>query len=265
MVYRGSDHTFLICAYKESPYLETCIKSLLKQTVKSNILISTSTPCTHIFTLARKYKLNVIVNDGKKGIANDWNYGYKRVGTPLVTIAHQDDLYLPNFLEKSLGVINESKKPLIAFTDYGELRNGKRVYKTNLLMVKRVLLFPLQFKVFRASRWVRRRSLAFGSGICCPSVTYVKPNLPDQVFEEGYRSDVDWQAWERLSRLKGDFIYCRYPLMLHRIHEDSETSHIIADNQRGKEDYEMFCRFWPKSVARILASFYSRGEKSNSL
>ncbi len=264
-MYRGRDHTFLICAYKESPYLEACIKSLLKQTVKSHILISTSTPCAYITTLAKKYKLSVMVNDGEKGIAHDWNYGYKRTETPLVTIAHQDDIYLPEFLEKSLDVINDSKKPLIAFTDYGELRNGKKVYNTNLLKIKRVLLFPLRFKIFKGSRWMRRRSLAFGSGICCPSVTYVKPNLPAQVFEAGYRSDVDWQAWERLSGLKGDFLYYRHPLMLHRIHEDSETSHIIADNQRSREDYEMFCRFWPKSVAKILAFFYSRGEKSNSL
>ena len=39
-----NDHTFAICAYKESPYLEECIKSLKNQTIKSNILIATSTP-----------------------------------------------------------------------------------------------------------------------------------------------------------------------------------------------------------------------------
>ena len=37
-------HTFVICAYKESSYLEECIVSLEKQTVKSNILMVTSTP-----------------------------------------------------------------------------------------------------------------------------------------------------------------------------------------------------------------------------
>ena len=33
------NHTFVICAYKESKYLEKCIQSLLHQTVKSNILL----------------------------------------------------------------------------------------------------------------------------------------------------------------------------------------------------------------------------------
>ena len=37
------NHTFVICAYKESKYLEECIKSLINQTVKSNIIMTTST------------------------------------------------------------------------------------------------------------------------------------------------------------------------------------------------------------------------------
>ena len=35
------NHTFAICAYKESQYLEECIKSLQNQTVKSNIIMAT--------------------------------------------------------------------------------------------------------------------------------------------------------------------------------------------------------------------------------
>ncbi len=39
-----SEHTFVICAYRESPYLEECIQSLRGQTVASEILMVTSTP-----------------------------------------------------------------------------------------------------------------------------------------------------------------------------------------------------------------------------
>ena len=34
-------HTFTVCAYKESPYLEECVQSLINQTVKSKIIICT--------------------------------------------------------------------------------------------------------------------------------------------------------------------------------------------------------------------------------
>ena len=49
-----NNHTFAICAYKESQYLEECIQSLKKQTVKSNIIMCTSTPNDYIKDLAKK-------------------------------------------------------------------------------------------------------------------------------------------------------------------------------------------------------------------
>ena len=54
MEYQNTDHTFAVCAYKESPYLESCIKSLMSQTVKSNIIVCTSTPCEFIENMAKK-------------------------------------------------------------------------------------------------------------------------------------------------------------------------------------------------------------------
>lgn len=60
-------HTFVICAYGESPYLEECICSLLNQKRKSSVLIATSTPNEHIERLAEKYHLQVKVKPGGKG------------------------------------------------------------------------------------------------------------------------------------------------------------------------------------------------------
>lgn len=61
----NTNHTFAICAYKESPYLEECITSLMEQTVKSEIFIATSTPNKYIDDIAAKYNLKVYVNEEK--------------------------------------------------------------------------------------------------------------------------------------------------------------------------------------------------------
>lgn len=105
--------------------------------------------------------------------------------------------------------------------------------------------------------------LSLGDAICCPSVTFVKDRLPEKIFTFGYRSDVDWQAWEKISHLKGSFVYVNRPLMCHRIHEESETSKVLGDHARKQEDYEMFCRFWPRPIARILVKIYGLAEHSN--
>ena len=258
-------HTFVICAYKESPFLEECILSLKKQMLQSNIIMITSTPNDYIRNMAEKYEIPLKINEGEGGIVQDWNFGYRQCDTPYITIAHQDDIYFPEYSEHAVERLEKSNSPLIYFSDYCEIRNGKRVSNNQLLKIKRILLFPLRGKIFQNSIFVRRRSLSIGNGICCPSVTFAKDNLPNPVFTVHFRSDEDWEAWERLSKLKGAFVYDSSIQMGHRIHEESETSIIIGDNVRSKEDYEMFCRFWPKSIAKILVKFYSKSEKSNNI
>lgn len=59
-----NDHTFVVCAYGESPYLSDCISSLMNQKQASRILISTSTPNKHIEQIASSYNLPVFINNG---------------------------------------------------------------------------------------------------------------------------------------------------------------------------------------------------------
>lgn len=264
-VFEVSDFEFVICAYGESPFLEECIRSLEKQTESVKILLVTSTPNVHIETMVERYHLEYKINPNKEGIASDWNFGLQKAEGKIVTLVHQDDIYEPNFVCKILENINKQKLPLIAFTNYGEIRKGNKIIRNKNLKIKRIMLIPLKNLVFQRISFLRRRILSFGNMICCPSVAYVKENLAETIFLPGFRSNVDWQAWEMLSKQKGAFVYCSDILMYHRIHEGSATTEIIADNERTKEDYEMLCKFWPKSIAKIIEHFYKKGEDSNSL
>lgn len=266
--YSSADHTFAICAYGDSAYLEECIESLKNQKLKSNIIMCTSTPSDFLKDTAEKHGIRLYINEAaafKSNIASDWNYAIDCADTPLVTIAHQDDLYKPDYALKIVDGMNRSSHPLIAFTDYAELRDGREVSDIRNLNIKRIMLFPLRSARLWRSKFVRRRILSFGSAICCPSVTYVKGNLPVPPFIEGYKVNLDWQAWERFSRLKGDFVFVNDILMAHRIHRESETTRNISDNNRTAEDYEMFCRFWPKWIAGILEHWYKKGEEQNDI
>ena len=55
--YKGKDHTFVICAYKESAYLEECILSLKRQSIKSHLIMVTSTENDFIKEVAKKNKI----------------------------------------------------------------------------------------------------------------------------------------------------------------------------------------------------------------
>lgn len=254
-------HTFVVLAYKESGYLETCIQSVKKQTVPSEVVIATSTPNDFIREMAAKYQLPVMINpQGSKGIGYDFDYAVSVAKTPFVTVAHQDDTYEPEFAEKVLHAVGEDT--IIAFTDYHEQHDGVDVHANTNLKIKRMLLRPLKSRTWQASKWMRRRVLSLGNPICCPSVTFHRKVVCDSIFESEMKSNIDWLAWERLSRKKGRFVYVSDDLMMHRVHDGATTNQLIKDNQRTNEDYQMFCLFWPKPIAKGLAKIYSKSEEN---
>lgn len=260
------NHTFSICAYGDSCYLDECINSLLPQRDISEIVLCTSTPSKYIETLCKQNSIEMFINDEPKGIASDWNFAIKMAQTKYVTIAHQDDVYCSNYSSKAIELLEScNNNPLIFFSDYGEIRDARYIENNRNLRIKRMLLRRIKKRRFLESRKGKRDLLRFGSAISCPSVTYNKSAIPFPLFHNDYRCDLDWQAWERLSILDGSFCFSPDILMYHRIHEDSETSNSIKNKIRTKEDLEMLEHFWTKPVAKLICDIYAQSENSNKL
>ena len=261
---KNNIHTFIVLAYKESEYLEECIKSVMNQKYKSNVIIATTTNNNYIKNIAKKYKLNIITGKHTT-IGGDFDFAINSSNTELVTIAHQDDIYEYEYSKKIVDNYNKYKESTIIFTDYYEIKNNKKIYSNINLKIKRILLFPLKFKWLSKYKFWKSWVIRFGNAICCPSVTFIKKNCPKKIFTSNYLCNVDWNAWEKLSKIKGNFIYINKKLMGHRITENSTTTNIIKKGIRTKEDYAIYTKFWPKPIAKILTHIYKKSEKSNEL
>lgn len=258
-----NEHTFAICAYGESPYLDECIESVLTQTAPSRVVLCTSTLNKGIQDASERFGVPLFESGKPSGIAADWNHAVFRAETPFVTIAHQDDVYEPAYAERMLRAMESIDRPLMYFSNYGELRNGRKIEDSRLLSTKRRMLSSLADGRNADSKAVRRRALAFGNPICCPSVTLSLENVPQPIFNDAYRSNLDWEAWDRISKMEGGFFYDPEILLYHRIHPGSETSALIADDTRTEEDLEMLKRFWPAPVAHLINAFYRQGQNGN--
>lgn len=255
-----NNHTFIICAYKESPYLDKCIQSLLNQTVKSSIIMYTSTPNDYIQDIADKYAIDLYSKNGGS-IGKDWNNAMSFVNTKYMTIAHQDDLYEPKYLEKTMQAFEANENTLIVFSDYGELtKQGYRLKSTNLT-IKRLMLDMMMLA--KNNRAWRKFILGFGNPICCPAVSYNLKLLNDFKFNEQMKVSLDWYAWYDIANRKGRFQFIPEILMFHRIHEESETTNMIEDQTRTREDLEMYELFWPKPIAKLINKFYMKSQESN--
>lgn len=265
--YTPDDHAFVLCAYKENPYLENAVRSILDQSVLGKLIISTSTPNDHISSIVEKYALPLVINEHPGLIADDWNYGYDQADTALVTIAHQDDIYAPSYLEDVLQALNRFGRGdvSIAYTDYFEIRKDRHVYKNRLLRIKRFMNAPIRLKAFNGSRFAKRRILAFGDPICCPSVTFVKETLGKSVFDAEYRNSCDYKTFVDLASRRERFVYVPKPLMGHRIYAESTTTFNLAENIRQKEDAEIIESLWPRPIGKLITCAYGFSAKSNEI
>lgn len=254
-------HTWVICAYGESHYLENCILSLKNQTVKSQIICYTSTLLPSIEDLCKKYNIPLFHKVGG-GIGKDWNNALSFVESQYTTIAHQDDYYEPTYLEKIANKIGGKEQWSIAFSDYFEEKKGTVIPANANLKIKSLMLRTMA--IFPSSKWWKKRILAFGNPICCPAVTYNLSALKDFQFDEKMRVSLDWYAWYKINQYPGQFVYVPEKLMCHRIHEESETSKTISDNTRTVEDQMMYEKFWPKWIADLLMKQYVKSQKTNN-
>lgn len=260
--YVAEDFTIVLCAYKECDYLEESIKAIMSQTVKPHVLISTSTPNEHIYGLASKYGIDVRVNpDG--GHVKDYNFALEQADTALCMLAHQDDILHEKFVESCLREINTAKKPIIAFTNYLEMHNDVIDKKpSGMVRIKRLMLFPCRSRFLRETRFGKWLIQCMGDPITHPTVVCVKKEMPDICFKEQYKASMDWDFWERLSKQKGAFVYVPDVLLYHRMNDENTTSILLeTSNVRYEEEYEIFCRFWPKPIAKLIMKFYSKASK----
>lgn len=260
--YKGKDLTIVICAYKECAGLEKCIRSILKQTVKVNLKISTSTPNEYIKNLARKYKLEICVNP-IGGHVKDYNFALQQIRTPLGMLAHQDDLLDPRFVENNLKQLNQAKKPILAFSNYLEMHNDVVDTKPSVIIrVKRLLTWPVWIPVFRRTVLAKRLLQCVGNPITHPTVVCVMKEIEGERFREEYKASMDWDLWERLSHKKGEFVYVKKVLLYHRMSEENATAILLkSSNLRYEEELDIFKRFWPTWVARLLMRPYSMAAK----
>lgn len=251
-------HTFAICAFKESPYLEECIISILNQTVKSDVMICTSTPNEFIQSLALQYNIPLHIRSGISNIKEDWSFAYNCAQTDFVTIAHQDDRYHPNYVKE---LYHKAKKYplneiLIFITDYLPLKKGNNTNRDINNRLRKILRMPLNIKLLSNKIWCKKMILSLGNSICCPSVAYNKRTLTEAPFTSSYQFNIDWDTFLHLANMKGYFVYSKKPLTFYRIHNGATSKQFIEDKRREYEDTCMFRKFWPDPIVKIIMHFY---------
>ena len=261
----AAEHVFAIPAYGESLHLGACIESIRSQSAgRPRIVLGTSTPSAFLEKIAVHYGLDLLVNPRRSDIAADWNFVMNASGASLVTIAHQDDVYRPDYMTRMRRIADAYPDVVLAFSGYGEHTDmGPRA--PNLNHAIKSLLCARAFGTDDCvwSKIRKRRLLNLGNPICCPSVMINLEKAGGFQFSGSLKTNLDWDAWLRLAELPGCFARDKRALVSKRVHAGSETTATIANRVRQTEDLLMLRRFWPKPVAKLIAAVYSLGYRAN--
>lgn len=245
----------MVLAYGDSPFLRGCLESLAKQERKSRVVVSTSTPSEAISRAAAEFGAEVAVNPEREGIGRDWNFALRAAGTRYVTLAHQDDLYEPAFLKRTLELFARHPQAVLCFTGYQEIDDEGRPKSSKISRVKHLIEFATLGPARVVGGLPLRLYLSFGNPLPCSSVTFDLDALPGFAFDETFESNLDWEAWWRLRRGR---VFVRAPerLVGRRHNPLTETSRLIKEGTRQAEDAEMFRRIWPAPLDRAILRLY---------
>ena len=247
----------MVLAYKDSPFLEGCIRSLLSQTTPSRVVVATSTPCESIERAAREAGVGMLVNPQRLGIAGDWNFALRQAASRFVTLAHQDDTYAPTFVADTLALFARHPDAALCFTGYDEIDDEERPKSSKISRIKHVIEAATIGGAKRVRGLPLRLFLSFGNPLPCSSVTFDRAALPDFSFSPAFASNLDWEAWWRLYREGRTFLHVPKRLVGRRHNALTETSRLIQDGRRQAEDAEMFAKIWPRPVDRLITSLYA--------
>ena len=257
-----SRHCFAISAYKESPYLETCIKSLVAQKAPGDIIVCTSTPNEHISKLAKGYGLPLFVREGESSLRADWNFALscaaESSGAELVTVAHQDDVYNDSYRDALLRAYERFPDMSLFCTRYETIDKDGNAIPGEAEAVKRILRLPLRMKRLCGMKMIKELPLRFGNGICCPSCTYNVKLCGTEIFRGDYSFVTDWDALLRLAAMPGRFICEERELLSYRIHDGAATKANILNHRREAEEREIFERLWPAAIAGLIMIPYKK-------
>jgi hypothetical protein len=252
-------HAFVVPAYGESPFLAGCLASLRAQTVAAPILVATSTPCAFIDQTASTFEVESRINPARENIAADWNFALAATAARYVTLAHQDDVYAPDFSAKCLSLFAREPAGSLCFTGYQEIDDLGAPKSSKISKVKHLIEAATigRREVLKGRRMLAY--LSFGNPLPCSSVTFDRAKLPAFRFCADYRSNLDWEAWWRLAQAGETFLHVPERLVGRRHNALTATSSLIADGARRVEDLQMFRRAWPRPVADAIAWAYRAG------
>lgn len=181
-------------------------------------------------------RIRIVRNEFPLGLIRNFNRCAELVETERFCIAHADDRYAPDFLERMSTALDRRQDAVLAHCMARSLDDDGRVWDAPAERFKRrfwrFLPAPdaaTQFQLLQA-----------GNHVVCPSVVFRTAVFREVGgFRSGLRYAADWELWLRMSLRGMLFAAVAEPLFAYRRHAGSATSEASRDLVRYREELQV--------------------------
>lgn len=205
-------HSFVIVANKDNYNLEECIKSVKKQSTKSNVIILAWSKSKYIMDLASDNSIGVII-EPEKNIGKILNSALNSVNTKLVTIVNQNDILDRNYLKEVLKVYKQNKDSALIFTNNYIVEKDIRIDNSKDLFIKRLLRNPLANSKLNNKIHYKKRLIKYRNTVYLSSITFNKPLIPSDIFSTNIQYIPVWYMLKELIELDNRIVYVKEKLV----------------------------------------------------
>lgn len=229
--------TVVIPCRDAGPFLRPLLESLLRQSLGGfRLLLVDDCSRDDSVGTARQVAgdaVEIVQNRAPLGIGGNWNRCAEFVQTEYFCLAHQDDVYRPEFLTRLVAALERAPAAGMAhcrsaaIDERGEpLESGAERYKQH---------FWREIPVQDSAAHYRR--LWRGNFVCCPAVVY---RTSAWRAAGGFRTDLrfalDWEFWFRLLRSGYGIADVDDVLLDYRRHPTAATAAATSDRWRFAEE-----------------------------
>lgn len=232
--------TFAIPCRNAGPHLRPLLESLVAQQRQDfELLLVDDASTDGSAELARSVvgdRISIHRNDRPLGIGGNWNRCIALTKTPLLCLAHQDDVYRPEYLSVMSAALEARPRASVAHCRAFTLDAAGREF-----------VAPTERYKDRFWKGHSRRgapalyaSLLAGNWIVAPSALFRTQALREAGgFAEHLRFVLDWELWLRLLRAGAELVGVEDRLVGYRRHEASATAAEERSHNRYKEEHEV--------------------------
>jgi glycosyltransferase involved in cell wall biosynthesis len=128
----------VVCTYNGEKFIKEQIFSILRQSVRIDEIIvcddgSSDNTIAYVKEILNIYNIasKIIINDQNLGISKNFENGIKHTSGSIIFLSDQDDIWMPNKIEKHLSIYNRNPDINLIFSNAKLLKDG--VFEKDLL------------------------------------------------------------------------------------------------------------------------------------